>query len=228
MAFVCDKKKASELSAMWKKAVPIQSNFSNVPEGDYVADLKEMSLETSKKGRLQVVMTFEVVMASEHGDYTGQTCKRFDGIEEETGMGYFKNLCEVIGLDLPDNILLWQEAMNTFIEQNVTDLYDLHLQQQKDSQYINVYLNKISEYTKGEGEVTEETTEETPEEEVVEEVVEEETVEEVVEEPQQIVTPVKKKPVAAPIKKAASVSVPAKKGVTPTAQPVRKVVSLKR
>lgn len=236
-----DAKKLSALSAMWKKVAPIVPSFSNIPDNDYVGDIKEMKLGESKKGRLQVVTTLEVV----DGDFVGKTVKRFDGVEEETGMGYFKNLCEVIGLDLPDDLRLWQETMDGFVgDPNRVDLYDFTTKTTKGTEgqsYSNVYINGISEYTKGgeevaEGEATEEAVEEAVEEVVEEEleVVEEEQVEEV----QEVVVPTRrvaakpaaktvvaapKKVVAAPVKKV--VAQPAK---VAAAQPVRKVVALRK
>jgi len=234
-----DTNKLSKLSALWKKVVPIQPSFSNVPDGDYTGDLKEMKLADAKKsGRLQVEMTFEIA----DGDYEGKTCKRFDGVEEETGMGYFKNLCEVIGFDIPDDMTVWQEAMDVFVgDPNKVDLYDITIK--TNDKYANVYVNGISEYTKvlgGEEVVAEEqTTEEQTE--VEEEVVQME--EEVVVE-QEVVVPTRKtlvKPVArvaaapvvrqpAPIiKKAAVVAQPVKKvAAQPIAAGGRKIVSLQR
>lgn len=233
-----DANKLSRLSAMWKKVVPIQPSFSNVADGDYVGDIKEMKLADAKKsGRLQVESTIEIV----DGEFEGKTVKRFDGVEEETGMGYFKNVCEVIGLDLPDDMRMWQEAMDTFVgDPNRVDLYDITVK--TNNNYANVYINGISEYAKtgAEGEqVAEEATEEVASEEVAEEEVVEEELE-VVEE-QQVVVPTRRvipKPVARvaqpvarvvtqPMKKAV-VTQPVKKVAQPVATGGRKIVSLQR
>jgi hypothetical protein len=213
---------------MWKKVQPIQPSFSNVPDGDYIGDLKEMKLAEAKKtGRLQVEMTFEIA----DGEYEGKSVKRFDGVEEETGMGYFKNLCEVIGFDIPDDMHGWQEAMDAFVAGNATDLYDITVK--TNNNYANVYVNQVSEYTKAGGEATGgEEGVEVVEEEVIEEVVEEvpeEIIEEVVEE-QQVVQPRRiaarttAKPVARTVatKPVATVRTVATK---PVAQPVRRTVA---
>jgi Protein of unknown function (DUF669) len=224
----------SNLSKMWKKAVPIQPSFSNVPDGDYVGDLKEMKLGQAKKGRFQVEWTLEVV----DGDMTGKTVKRFDGISDdngqpnETGMGYLKNVFEIIGFDAPDEVESWQEAFDAFVaDPNRVDLYDFTVK--TNNNFANVYINGVSEYSKGvEGEEQVATEEEAATEEEVGEEVGEEM--EVVEE-QQVVAPTKRvvakpvaaKPVAQPAKRVA-VAVPAKKAVVQAAQPVRRIVSLRK
>lgn len=224
---IMDTNKLSQLSKLWKKAQPIAPSFSNVPEGDYVADLKEMKLGESKKGRIQAELTLEIV----DGDYTGKTVKRFDGVEEETGMGYFKNLCEVIGFDIPDNMEAWQEAMDEFVANNVKDLYAITVKQSSDGKYSNVYINNISEYTKGTEEEVEETA--TEEEVAVEEETTEEEFEVVEEEVQQEVVPPTKKTLVS-VKPVAKVAVkpvaalPTKRVTTVQAQPVKKMVSLNR
>jgi hypothetical protein len=220
--------KLSSLSKMWKTTQAVQPSFSNVPEGEYIGDLKEMKLEESKKSaRLQVVTTIEIA----DGDYVGKTVKRFDGLDKEQSIGYFKGLCEVIGFDIPEDIELLQEALDEFIANN-TDLFNITIKQ--NDKYSNVYINGVSDFTKGEeGEAEEEEgLEEVSEEEAGEEegkeIVNEEEFEEEVgeeeEEEQEVVAP-KKKVVTKPMVKApVKVAAPAKKVV---AQPAKKVVTLK-
>lgn len=229
--------KLSQLSRMWKKVQPIQPSFSNVPDGNYIGDLKEMKLTEAKatSKRVQVETTFEVA----DGDYEGKTVKRFDGVEEETGMGYFKNVCEVIGFDIPDDLELWQAAMDEFVANNVTDLYDITIK--TNDKYANVYINGVSEFVKGQAEggavegeqVVEETIEEGAEE-VIEEVIEE-----VVEEQQVVVPPVRRvlakpvskvtvKPVVKAVVQPVRVAQPIKKVTAPPPVVQRKIVSLQR
>ncbi len=217
--------KLSKLSATWKKAEAITSSFSNIPDGEYIGDLKELKLAESKKGRVQVEATWEVA----DGELVGKTQKQFYGLSDNAGtpdakgMGYWKNVCEVIGLDLPEDLNLWQETMDEFIGSS-TALYDIAVKANGD--YANVFVNGVSEYTKGAEGEEEAAEEETTEEEAVEAVEEEEIVEE--EEVQEVIAPTKKavgKVVVKPVAKA--IAVPAKKVVV-AAQPARKIVSLKR
>ena len=211
----------SKLSVSWKKVTPIAASFSSIPDGDYIGDIKEIKLGTSKKGRTQIVFDWEIA----DGEFAGKTQKQFYGISDdkgnadETGMGYFKNVCEVIGLDLPEDLNLWQETMDEFVANN-TSLFEIGAK--ANGQYTNIYVNGVSEYTKGEELVA---GEEVAEEEVVEEelaeVAEEEVFEEVPEEVQQVKAPVRKT-VAKPVAK------PTAKPVAKAALPTKKIVSLNR
>jgi len=230
----------SKLSAMWKKVTPIAASFSNIPDNDYIGDIKEIKLGQSKKGRYQVVLDWEVA----DGEYAGKTQKQFYGISDdkgnpdETGMGYFKNVCEVMGLDLPEDINAWQEHMDVFVENNKL-LFNITAK--ANGNYTNVYCNGVSDYTKGTEEEAAAAEEEIAAaeevvEEAVEEVVEEEVIEEVAEEVQEVVMPTKKivaKPVAKPVAKLPVAKPVAKLPAKPVAkaavaQPVKKVVQLAR
>jgi hypothetical protein len=216
--------KLSKLSASWKKVAPITSTFSNIPDGDYVGDLKEMKLGESKAGRTQVVLEWEVA----DGELAGKKQKQFYGLTDnvgnadDVGMGHFKNVTEILGVELSEDPNAWQEEFDAFVAAN-TALFEITVKAKGD--YSNVYVNGVSEYSKG----TEETaTEEvTTEEEVVEEVTEEEVIEEVAEEVQEVVAPVRKivaKVTAKPIAKPAI----AAKATVKTAVPVKKIVSLRK
>ena len=222
----------SNLSKTWKSVEPIVASFSNLPDGDYIGDLKELKLGNAKKGRVQVVAEWEIA----DGELAGKTQKQFYGLSDDAGkadavgMGYFKNVCEVIGLDLPEDLNLWQDEMDAFVG-NSTALYDITAK--VNGNYTNVFVNGVSEFTKGEEGAEEQTVEEANAEEVVEEeVVEEfEVVEEEVQ--QEVVAPTRKalaksvvvKPIAKVVAKVTAQ--PVKKTVVVT-QPVRKIVSLKR
>ena len=145
-----DIKKLSALTAMWKTVTPIAGGYVNVPDGDYVGDLKEMVMEDSKSsGRLQVASSFEIV----DGEQEGKIVKSFDGLDSETSAGHFRHKCEVIGLDLPEDAKLWQETFDAFIADPArVDLYNITLKTNKGKDgkdYSNLYVNGISEFTKG-------------------------------------------------------------------------------
>jgi hypothetical protein len=231
-------KALSSLGAMWKKVEATTGSFSNVADGDYIGDLKEIKLAQSKKGRWQVEFTWEVA----DGEQAGKTQKQFYGVSDNNGnpdsvgMGYFKGTCEVIGLDLSEDANMWQDEFNAFLSENSNALYDITVK--ANGNYANVYVNSVSEFTKGtEGEETaaeEEATEEEAVEEEVVEVAEEEVYEEATEEEvvQQVVLPKKKvmavaKPIAKPVAKV-PVKVAAKPVAKVAAQPAKKVVQLAR
>ena len=236
-------KALSALGAQWKKVEATTGSFSNIPDNDYLGDLKEIKLARSKKGRWQAEFTWEVA----DGEQAGRTQKHFYGLSDNTGkpdevgMGRFKGTCEVIGLDLSEDANVWQDDFNAFLSENSNALYDITVK--ANGNYANVYVNSVSESTKGGEEEAEEVTEEeVTEEEVteeegegVEEVTEEEVYEEAVEEEQEVVVPKKKivvvtKPVAkVAAKPVAKVAVRvAAKPVAKAQLPVKKLVQLVR
>ena len=115
--------KLSELTKMWKTVTPIAGGFVNVPDGNYVGDLKEMVIDDAKaSGRLQVVSAFEIV----DGEQEGKVVKSFDGLDNATSAGHFRHKCEVIGLDLPEDAKVWQESFDAFISDPArVDLYNI-------------------------------------------------------------------------------------------------------
>jgi hypothetical protein len=164
--------KLSQLAKTWKKVQPIQPAANTVPDGTYICQLQSMIIDESKKsGRLQVVSTFMVA----DGEYENQTVKRFDGIDNETSMGYFKGYCEVLGVDLPEDLEQLQDSLNEFVESNTT-LFEVVVKTNKEG-YQNVYVNGPSDMTleeEGEEEEQESQEEESQEEEQEEEEEEEE------------------------------------------------------
>lgn len=132
--------KLKSLSKQWKTAEPIEAGFANVPDNDYIMQITEMVLGDSKKGNVQVVTTLKIV----DGDQEGTEIKMFDGLESnENSMGYFKNKCAVIGLELPDDLNEWADAFEQFINDNV-DLYNVTAKTK--GEYQNYYIRGISEF----------------------------------------------------------------------------------
>ena len=211
--------KLSKLSASWKKVAPIASSFSNIADWDYIGDIKEMKLGESKAGRTQVILEWEVA----DGELAGKKQKQFYGLTDnagnadEVGMGHFKNVCEILGVELSEDPNAWQEEFDAFVAGNVA-LFDITVKAK--GEYSNVYINGVSEFTKGE----EGTAAAEGEEEVeVQEVAEEEVVEEVAEEVQEVVVPPKKIVAKVAAKPVAVVKVTAK-----AALPVKKLVTLRK
>lgn len=207
----------SELGKMWSEAVAIESSFVSIPDGDYLCALKEMAFgqATSGSKRWQVVTTFEVV----EGEQEGQTCKRFDGVIDTQGMGHFKHVCEVMGVDLSVDVKNWQAELNTYVEANALTLYNITAKTK--GEYSNIFVNGVSEATLGTGEEVPDGVE----------VVDETGVVEVAEElSQQVVAPkraVAAKPAAA---KPAAPVVPIRRvaAPVPAAPTARRVVSLRK
>jgi hypothetical protein len=155
-------------------------------------------------------------------------------------MGYFKGYAEIIGLDIPEDIELLQDSMDTFVG-NCGDLFNIHVKKGKSEDgtkdYTNIYVNGISDLVLGEegqeeGEIQEEVVDEgqeVVEEEVAEEgqeEVAEEIIEEVMEEPQQITAPMKRFS-AKPAQKTNGKAAPVAQAVKPTVKTTAKPTVLK-
>lgn len=179
-----DKEVAKELKNLtktWKQAQPVSvGGFQTVPDGEYVANITEMSVQKSKNGRLQVVTTFTI----KGGEQDGSTVKRFDGLDNERSIGFFKGFAEVIGLDLPNDVTLLPSVLETFVGE-CEDSFEINVKTKNEFQ--NVYVNGVAE-TEG----AEEEEEEGEEEEETEEEETEEEEEEEEEEPKPIKKPFKK------------------------------------
>lgn len=135
-----NKELAKELKALqsqWKQAEP--RTFSTISDGDYVAKISEMSVETSKSGRIQVVTTFKIA----DGKMKGKEVKKFDGIASEQNMAFFKGYCEVLGLEISEDLTELPEALDEF----VSDFKSLvNIAAITKDEYQNIRVKGLSEY----------------------------------------------------------------------------------
>ena len=127
-------KELKGLQRKWGSATPRVAG-TNLPDGEYVAKIESMVVNRAKKGngRLQVVTKFEVQGGSEDG----RTTSRYDGIEEEESMGYFKGYCEVLGVEIPDDLQELPDVLEDFVD-NCQDTFQLTLATRNQFQNINI------------------------------------------------------------------------------------------
>ena len=97
--------KLRKLSKAWSRSEARVAG-SPIKDGDYIGKVVKMEVGESKKGRLQVATRFKIM----DGKVKGQETSRFDGIETEENMDWFKGLCEVLGVDIPDDLEELPEA----------------------------------------------------------------------------------------------------------------------
>src|SRR5690349_19694340 len=81
----------------------IKVNFDNVadeikpiPPGSYVGEMKESSIEVSKKGKDQLVVKFDI--QNEGGVAHGRTISSYFGLDNEFGQVGMKRLCKAAGV----------------------------------------------------------------------------------------------------------------------------------
>lgn len=130
----------------------------DVPDGKYVAQVKEAVVNKSKaSGRLQV--SWQLVIAE--GDYRGRYLFKHDGMDDEVGLGYLRAGLARLGIEWPSDPSelpeLLESAQGTFCEVKVRT--------KEGSDFTNTYfIRALPDY---EGEEVETETEETEETETV-------------------------------------------------------------
>ncbi len=151
------------LESAWSESEP--KVFASIPDGDYLGKLVNMEIGFSKNNRLQVVSEFEIA----DGKYKGKTLKKFDGLKDEVNMSFFKGYCEVLGIDIPDNISDLPDVLSNFTD-DFNSLVNIVVKTK--DEYTNIYVKGISDYVDEDGtagEAEEEEEEEKEEEEKVDE-----------------------------------------------------------
>ncbi len=130
-----------ELAALdntWKETQPAKIG-SNIPDGDYIAKIARMEVGKSKAGRLQVVTVFAVA----DGNYAGKELYRFDGLDKEQSMSFFKAFCETVGLEIPESLIALPDAIKAFV-----DSFDnmVNITMRTKNEYQNLYVKGLVSY----------------------------------------------------------------------------------
>lgn len=153
-------KALKSLESQWKATEPT-TGFTQFSDGDYIGTPINMEIGLSKNNRLQVVTTFRI----DDGQYAGEEYRKFDGINDEVGIGWFKGYCEVLGIDIPDEMEDLQDTLDAFIDSNPPAF---HLTLKTKDGFQNCYLKGAAEEVDF-GQSAEETPEEPQGEELPEE-----------------------------------------------------------
>ena len=127
------------LEGVWKDTAP--KSRSNVPDDDYVTKLTKMEIGKSKQGRVQVVSVWTVA----DGNYSGKELYRFDGLDKEDSIGFFKAMCETIGLEYPESLTQLPNAIKAFMD-SFTGMVNVSMKTSKDGQYQNLYVKGLVNY----------------------------------------------------------------------------------
>lgn len=114
MATVDVAKSLKKMGKLWAKTeAKSGGGYTRLADGKYVTTLTGMKVGESKKGRLQVGITFKVTKPKEN---KGKEVMKFYGLDNENNIAYFKGFAEVIGLELPDDVEDLPEAVASFVE----------------------------------------------------------------------------------------------------------------
>ena len=164
-------KSLKKLSKSWSKT-EARTGGSQVKDGEYTAELVSMTVGTSKNGRLQVAEKFKI----SSGKLKGKEITMYHGLENENNIAFFKGHCEVIGVDLPDDMEDLPDALESFVDDNAEE-FSIRVKT-NDGGYQNITVVGTADSESSEDEEEEESEEEEEEENEEEESEEEEDSEE--------------------------------------------------
>ncbi len=164
-------KSLKKLSKSWSKT-EARTGGSQVKDGEYTAELVSMTVGTSKNGRLQVAEKFKITS----GKLKGKEITTYHGLENENNIAFFKGHCEVIGVDLPDDMEDLPDALESFVDDNAEE-FSIRVKT-NDGGYQNITVVGTADSESSEDEEEEESEEEEEEENEEEESEEEEDSEE--------------------------------------------------
>ena len=115
-------KSLKALQSAWKQA-EAKTGGSNLPDNDYLAKIINMEVGVSKKGRVQVITTLKIA----DGKFKSQECMKFDGIESDVSMSWFKGYCEVLGIEIPEDIADLPDVLDGFVSESENVIYHITL-----------------------------------------------------------------------------------------------------
>lgn len=128
----------AQLDGTWKDTQAAKGG-ANIPDGDYVSKLTSMLINKSKNQRLQVASTFTIF----DGNYAGKEIMRFDGLNNEQSISFFKAYAETIGLELPESMTDLPAAIDAFM-----DSFDslVNITMKTKGEYQNLYVKGLVDY----------------------------------------------------------------------------------
>lgn len=129
----------AKLDGTWQQTESRSGGGINVPDDDYISRLTKMYINKSKKGRLQVCSLYTIA----DGNYEGKEIMRFDGLDTEQSIAFFKGYCETIGLEVPTSMTDLPAALEAF-----TDGFDglVNITMKTKGEYQNLYVKGLVSY----------------------------------------------------------------------------------
>lgn len=106
-------KELRSLSKTWAKT-EAKTGGGGIADGEYTMKLLSMEVGHSKNNRLQVTEKWKV----SSGKLKGKEVLSFQGLSDEQSIAYFKGRCEVLGIELPDDMEELPDALESFVDEN--------------------------------------------------------------------------------------------------------------
>lgn len=125
-----------KIRRLWKDVEPSSGFF--IPDGDYVAKLKDIELNLSKNNHLQAVFVFEI----SEGKYGSREVRMFNNLDQPVGISIFKANCEVLGIDYPEDVYELPKVLEKFLYE-FDGLVNIRIKTKNEMQ--NVYIRGIVE-----------------------------------------------------------------------------------
>lgn len=133
------KKMLKEMDEDWNDIEAQEvGKFATVPDGNYLAYLKNGSLEMAKaSGRPQISWTIEIA----EGEQEGKVLMKFDGLDNELSKSWAKGTLNMLGIECKPSTLV--ASLKQFFEENDKRLINITVKTQ--DQYTNIYFNGYAE-----------------------------------------------------------------------------------
>ena len=169
------KAREKALAKRWKKSKAPSGRFSKLPPGTYQAEITDIKIDSSKKGKYLIKWTLEI--KSDKKLKGRKVFKSNDILWEPTprkkgdmdGLDFFKGDLETIGYDLPE---LDEKSLKKLLKKLKGTLVEIYIQDnKKNPKYQDCYFNSAindgdsNEEEEEEDEETEEETDDDDEEE---------------------------------------------------------------
>lgn len=124
----------AKLQKSWSKTEARRPD-AQLEDGDYAAELTELRVDVSKSDRLQVVSKWKAV----EGPNKGGSVTRYDGIDDETGMSFFKGYAAILGIEVPEDLADLPDALEEFLKNN-DDTFNITVKTKEGSDFKNTYV----------------------------------------------------------------------------------------
>lgn len=132
------KDRLNQLNGEWKKAEAPKSEFSPLPDGEYVTNIDSVKVEETDDGRLFLKWCFKVL----EGNYANRLIFKRNGLDDPERFGYLKGDFDKIGLTL-SNIGELEEFLPNLLDRVIQVRLKTGKQNAQGKTYQNCFIQKF-------------------------------------------------------------------------------------